>query len=133
MGHVGSISLWVLVWKAHLVNTWFLAGPSRCLTCDFSPPKKSWAHMGPYVLVLVGSGWEGPSGIHLVLIWATWTPYTCGFLVGRPIWYTSVLLAGPSRCSTCDFHYQKPTLDPHGAHMCLYLWVLGGKAHLVNI
>ena len=75
MGHVGSISLWVLVWKAHLVNTWFLAGPSRCLTCDFSPPKKSWAHMGPYVLVLVGSGWEGPSGIHIVFVWAMWTLY----------------------------------------------------------
>ena len=82
--------MWVLGGKAHLVYIWFLAGPGRCSMCNFHHQK---THMGPtwgpYVLVLVGSGWEGPSGIHLVFIWATWDPYTCGFFVGRPIWYTS--------------------------------------------
>ena len=106
--------LWVLGGKAHLVYIWLLAGPGRCSMCNFHHQK---THMGPtwgpYVLVLVGSGWEGPSGIHLVFIWATWDPYTCGFFVGRPIWYTSGFQLGEDNVRRAIF----TTKNPHGAHM----------------
>ena len=114
--------LWVLDGKAHLVYIWFLNGPRG-------------------LRIPVGSLWEGPSDIHLVFSWVKtifdvrlsppkthmgpmWGPYVL-VLVGS--WWKAHLvyiwfLAGPSRCSTCDFHKQKPTWGPHGAHMC-GLWV----------
>ena len=82
---------------------------------------------------------------------------TCGFWVGRPIWYTSVFLYGPRGLripvgswweGPSDIHLvfswvktifdvqlspPKPTWGPYGAHMCWYLWVLDRKAHLVYI
>ena len=79
--------------KAHLVYTWFSAGPRQCSNSIFTTKNPHGAHMGP---ICVG---------------------TCGFLGGKAHLVYTWFLAGPSRCSTCDFHYQKPTWGPHGAYM----------------
>ena len=64
----------------------FQLGEDNVRRAIFTTKNPHGAHMGPICVgILVGSGWEGPSGIHLFFIWATWAPYTCGFLVGRPI------------------------------------------------